>query len=609
MSVIKVMDHKLANMIAAGEVIERPSSVVKELVENSLDAGSTKIKVMIYGAGRDKIIVSDNGSGMDREDAILAFKRHASSKLYSERDLFNIKTMGFRGEALASIASVSKVTMTTSDGKVVGTKVTIEDENVTVEDASLIKGTTFTIEELFFNTPARLKYLKSDTTENSSILEVMQRLAMARSDVAFSLYFDDRLSFATNGNGKLLEVIANIYGYDAAKKMIPISFSTYEFEVTGYLGLPEIAKSNRYYMITLLNQRSVYMPKIQKAIIDGYSDYIFNSKFPFVVLDIKVDYALVDVNVHPTKKEVRLSNENNLYAALEKAISEKLKNLNHIQEVNIKSTEKVSTMPMFEQIEVPFKENIVRPTTSNQHQATEPKKEKIEENSPIKINFEDFDEQLPEAKELFKEIEVKEEKKVDIEEKNEITPLGQILNTYIVCSAPDGFYLIDQHAANERINYEKYQEILNSNIETCTPLFPIIVNLNPSDAMRLNERHFKLLEDIGLTIELFGTNTLKVSRIPLFLREEKDDSYILELIDQVLGKEKIDLISLRKHVIATMACKASIKANDRLNLFEMKQLIDQLFKCKNPTCCPHGRPTIVRFKKYDIEKMFKRTAI
>ncbi len=605
MSVIKIMDHKLANMIAAGEVIERPSSVVKELVENALDAGSKHIKVSVYGAGHDKIIVSDDGSGMDRNDALLAFKRHASSKLYSERDLFRIKTMGFRGEALASIAAVSKVTMTTSLGTGVGTKVIIEDENTIIEDASLVKGTTFVIEELFYNTPARLKYLKSDTTENASILEVMQRLAMARSDVAFSFSIDDRVVFTTNGSGKLLEVIAKIYGYDTAKKMVPISFSTYEFEVNGYLGLPEIAKSNRYYMITLLNERNVYMPKVQKAIIDGYSDFIFNSKYPFVILDIKVDYALVDVNVHPAKREVRLSNETNLFEAIEKEIKNVLGGLKPIHEVKLPTENKTQQVTLIDKVTVPYTEEIVRPIKSGPAISKEPMVQKETVSFAPKLDLEKFDQSLEEVV-IFKE-EMLKPKPVQMDVKLE--PLGQILNTYIVCRSEDGFYLIDQHAANERINYEKFQRILNSHIETCAPLFPIVINLNPTETMRLKDKQLNLLEEIGLKVEIFGNNAIKVSQIPLFLNEEKDDSYITELVEQVLNNEKIDLQILRKHVIATMACKASIKANDQLSVFEMKQLIELLFKCDNPTCCPHGRPTIVRFKKYDIEKMFKRTAI
>lgn len=324
MAIIKVMDSHLANMIAAGEVIERPSSVIKELVENALDAHAKHIEVKVYDAGRTKIVVKDDGDGMDKEDAVLAFKRHASSKLTSEHQLFKIKTMGFRGEAIPSIASVSKVTMTTSTGIGAGTKVLIENESMKVEDFSSRKGTTFSIEELFYNTPVRLKFLKTDVTENANSLEVMQRLALSRPDVAIDFYIDERHVFSTTGRNDLLEVIARIYNNETAKKMMKVEVGDYEFQIEGYIGKPELAKSTRYYMITLLNDRNVYVPKIQKAIIDAYSDFIFNSKYPFVILKIHVEYSLVDVNVHPSKREVRLSNEDKICDAINHMIKDKL---------------------------------------------------------------------------------------------------------------------------------------------------------------------------------------------------------------------------------------------------------------------------------------------
>ena len=610
MAIIKVMDSHLANMIAAGEVIERPSSVIKELVENALDAHAKHIEVKVYDAGRTKIVVKDDGDGMDKEDAVLAFKRHASSKLTSEHQLFKIKTMGFRGEALPSIASVSKVTMTTSTGIGAGTKVLIENESMKVEDFSSRKGTTFTIEELFYNTPVRLKFLKTDVTENANSLEVMQRLALSRPDVAIDFYIDERHVFSTTGRNDLLEVIARIYNNETAKKMMKVEVGDYEFQIEGYIGKPELAKSTRYYMITLLNDRNVYVPKIQKAIIDAYSDFIFNSKYPFVILKIHVEYSLVDVNVHPSKREVRLSNEDKICDAINHMIKDKLldklplteapsfhKEERVIPEEKIvnslsDSTKESISLLLDEEDTSSLKEvNVIRPA-----------KERIEVNTP-NIDLNTFDE----------EVVKKEEKQVEEEtpsfKKPRIEPLCQIHDTYIVCQALDGMYLIDQHAANERINYEKFNKALNAHINIIEPLVPYMINLSPSDILKLNDDKLNILKEIGLEVEHFGSNTLKVSKLPSFIKEYDEGSYIEELIEQVISKDKIDLDALRKHVIATMACKASIKANDKLSLREMNDLIDELFKCTNPTCCPHGRPTIIHFSKYDIEKMFKRSGI
>ena len=614
MGKIQVMSSKLANMIAAGEVIERPSSVIKELVENSIDAHAKNIEVSIFNAGRNKIIVKDDGDGMDPEDAKLAFKRHASSKLLDEYQLFKIKTMGFRGEALPSISSVSKVTMMTSTG-ILGSKVTTSEEELNIEPFKAIKGTTFIVEELFYNTPVRLKYLKSDSTEIASCLETMQRLALSFPSVSISFYIDDKLSFSTTGRGDLLEVISRLYGNDIAKKMMKVTYSSNGFDIEGYIAKPEITRSTRYYMITILNNRNVYLPQVQKSIISGYSDYIFNSKYPFVVLTLRVDHSLVDVNVHPSKKEVRLSNDKEVSLAVEEMIKEALNKENAIHEVSLPHKE-VETVTLFkDNTSSSFDTSIIRPINPRVEIKTELQNEKIKEN-----NF-DFD-----ITSLDENIDVKNNEDVNndiinneeinqVEEKNNektipyFKVIGQVLLTYIIIEVKNGFYIVDQHAANERINYEKFTKLLNSKIEVCTPLIPIIINLSPSEIKRLTEDKIKILNQIGIEIEGFGLNTIKISSIPVFIKEYNEEKYLEEIIDQVIRTDKIDLIELRKHVIATMACKASIKANDHLEIREMEDLIKTLFTCDNPTCCPHGRPTIVHFTKYDIEKMFKRSGI
>lgn len=612
MGKIQIMSSKLANMIAAGEVIERPSSVIKELVENSIDAHAKNIEVSIFNAGRNKIIVKDDGDGMDPDDAKLAFKRHASSKLLDEYQLFKIKTMGFRGEALPSISSVSKVTMMTSTGNI-GSKVTTSEEELNIEPFKAIKGTTFIVEELFYNTPVRLKYLKSDSTEIASCLEVMQRLALSFPNVAMSFYIDDKLSFSTTGRGDLLEVISRLYGNDVAKKMMKVTYSSNGFDIEGYIAKPEITRSTRYYMITILNNRNVYLPQVQKSIISGYSDYIFNSKYPFVVLTLRVDHSLVDVNVHPSKKEVRLSNDREVSSAVEEMIKEALNKENAIHEVSLPHKE-VETVALFkDNTSSSFDTSIIRPINPRTEIKIELPNEEIKEN-----NF-DFD-----INSLDEEINVKNNEDIinnevnneinQVEEKNEKTipyfrVVGQVLLTYIIIEIKDGFYIVDQHAANERINYEKFTKLLNSKIEVCTPLIPLIINLSPSEIKRLTDDKIKILNQIGIEVEGFGLNTIKISSIPVFIKEYSEEKYLEEIIDQVIRTDKIDLIELRKHVIATMACKASIKANDHLEIREMEDLIKTLFTCDNPTCCPHGRPTIVHFTKYDIEKMFKRSGI
>lgn len=612
MGKIQIMSSKLANMIAAGEVIERPSSVIKELVENSIDAHAKNIEVSIFNAGRNKIIVKDDGDGMDPDDAKLAFKRHASSKLLDEYQLFKIKTMGFRGEALPSISSVSKVTMMTSTGNI-GSKVTTSEEELNIEPFKAIKGTTFIVEELFYNTPVRLKYLKSDSTEIASCLEVMQRLALSFPNVAMSFYIDDKLSFSTTGRGDLLEVISRLYGNDVAKKMIKVSYSSNGFDIDGYIGKPEVTRSTRYYMITILNNRNVYLPQVQKSIISGYSDYIFNSKYPFVVLTLRVDHSLVDVNVHPSKKEVRLSNDREVSSAVEEMIKEALNKENAIHEVSLPHKE-VETVALFkDNTSSSFDTSIIRPINPRTEIKIELPNEEIKDN-----NF-DFD-----INSLDEEINVKNNEDIinnevnieinQVEEKNEknipyFRVVGQVLLTYIIIEIKDGFYIVDQHAANERINYEKFTKLLNSKIEVCTPLIPLIINLSPSEIKRLTDDKIKILNQIGIEVEGFGLNTIKISSIPVFIKEYSEEKYLEEIIDQVIRTDKIDLIELRKHVIATMACKASIKANDHLEIREMEDLIKTLFTCDNPTCCPHGRPTIVHFTKYDIEKMFKRSGI
>lgn len=607
MSKIHVMSSHLANMIAAGEVIERPSSVIKELVENSIDAHAKHVEVSIYNAGKSKIVVKDDGDGMDKEDSTLCFTRHASSKLIDEYQLFKIKTMGFRGEALPSICSVSKVTLYTSTQDGIGSKVEASEEGIYRSDYQAIKGSVFEVRELFYNTPVRLKYLKTDYTEIASCLEVMQRLALSYPSVAFDFYVDDKLSFSTTGRGDLLEVIARLYSNDVAKKMVKIDLETLEFKVKGYIGKPELTRSNRYFMITILNHRNVYLPKVQKCLIDAYKDYIFNSQFPFCVLDIEAEPTLVDVNVHPAKKEVRLSLEETLYSLILDGVKAKLQSLNEIHEVYIKQ-KNVETAPLFEEkkIDNPY---VYRPTVMKDIPLA---KEDLVLNDYVKKE----ETYIPKHEEVKQE-EILPEKDVkiieEVKKEKEIKPakvIGQIHKTYIVYEIEDGFYIMDQHAAMERINYEKFQKLYNSHYDIVEPLIPLSFDLSLSEMAKFNQEKKDVLEKIGIKVEEFGPTSLRIISYPTFINEKNNEHVYLEsIIKDVLSNNKVDIVELRRHVIATMACKASIKANDELSLLEMKTLYERLFMCDNPTCCPHGRPTIIYFSKYDIEKMFKRSGI
>ncbi len=603
MGKVQVLDTKLANMIAAGEVVERPSSVLKELVENSIDAGAKTISVYVYEAGRKKIVVEDDGSGMDHDDALLAFKRHATSKISSTFDLFRIKTLGFRGEALPSIASVSKMHVITYTGQGVGTELTVINEEISANDAPLRKGTTIEVEELFYNTPARLKYLKTDYTENANNIEVMSRIALAHPEISIKFYIDDKKQFQTTGRGDLLEAIANIFGYAVAKSMVKFEYKAVDYEVTGYLGKPDIAKASRYYMITLLNGRNVYMPKVQTAIKDAYQDFLPPTKYPFCVLAFKVDYSLVDVNVHPSKREVRFSKEDELRLALLEKIPEALKPKTIFDEVNINKErfpkETIEHVDIFKQSE---EENYTK---------TQEKEEKV-------TIFDDFDDDINTENKVVKEVEIKAEPIIEKEVKqvtrkeSPIKPLAQLNKTYIIgedYTGEGGFYLVDQHAAMERINYEYFSKLYSENITTMMPLIPTILNLKPSDAKLLTEEKLDLLKCVGVELEPFGLNAYKVVTVPTWIQKDNEKEYVDDLVNMALHEDKVDIFKLRKHAIATMACKASLKANMNCTMEEAKVMLDRLYNCENPHNCPHGRPIIIKFSKYEIEKLFKRTGV
>ena len=598
MNRINLMSPELANMIAAGEVIERPSSVIKELVENSIDAKATRIEVDIYDVGRKLIRVKDDGFGMSREDAKLAFKRHASSKVKSVYDLMRITSLGFRGEALPSIASVSNVTLLTSDGEE-GTKICLSpSKEMEVSDAALRKGTTFEIRDLFFNTPARMKYLKSDKTENSSSIEVMEHLSMCYSDVSFVLRIDGKTIFETTGRGDLKEVIALIYGKEVAKKLLEVSFEGEGYSFSGYIGEPSISYSTRYDILNFLNRRSVYVPKVQKAFIDAYKDYLPPSRYPFVAVNFSVDYSLVDVNVHPTKREVRLSIEEEVASNVYKEVK---RSLLLTRQSFVSSSISGATLTLEQPT---LKENdFVNIFEENE------KKQPQEAFKDVVTLFDEFDKE--EKENYIKDsLIVEDDVSPRFESKTNfpsLTLIGQVFDTYLLAQGEDGLYFIDQHAAAERINFEKCEDDFNSSSSRVVPLIPLVIELPYSSLTNYDKEHILALESLNIYTSSFGGNAIKVDEIPSYLSEEDDESVLRDIILSTLKGNKVDIASLKRLSIASRACKMSLKANRLLTREEQLRLLKNLAKCRNPLNCPHGRPTIVKVSKYDLEKMFKRT--
>lgn len=581
---IILLDSELANQIAAGEVIERPGSVVKELIENSIDAGATSVDVFISDAGRKEIIVKDNGHGIRSDELPLAFARHATSKIHSAFELFRIKTLGFRGEALPSIASVSKVSLETRVEGFDGVKALLQNNAISTEPVACNVGTKISVQELFYNTPARLKYLKQDYTENAVTLDLVTKAALANPHISFSLTFDDKLRFKTSGRGDLKETILNIYGLNYVKNLLPIEFSTADFSVRGYLGNTNLVRANRYGMITNLNGRNVYMPKVVSAISEAYHGFIAPTRFPFVVLNMEIEPELVDVNVHPTKKEVRFSKEVELNNALLLKIPKALRSDDFIPAPSFSAPEVDS--PLFkEDSEYVVPTQLVFDFKSE----SEPQSLPISEPHASDV-FTNFNE-VPLVSNVF-----------------DVRALASISQTYIIAETADGgFWLIDQHAAHERINYEKFQRVLNENLKTRPLLIPELHSFSQSEISLFTDETINTLREVGLEVELFGTNTVRVTSVPNYSGEYHENVYIGNILEEVVNSKKLNPARLRTNAIATMACKASIKAKHRLSISEMQHLINELLRCENPYSCPHGRPTIVKFNEYEIEKMFKRT--
>lgn len=591
MTKIKVMSENLANKIAAGEVVEKCASVVKELVENSIDAGATSIRIDLEQGGLKKIKITDDGIGMEHEDAILSFQRHATSKLIREDDLFFINTLGFRGEALPSIASVAEVDLITCASEI-GTHIHIKGGKLEIDEPSdARKGTIIEVSNLFYNTPARLKFLKSEQYELANTTGFIEKLSFSYPEIKFELTNNGKTITKTSGSGNLLKTIHEVFGLNVSSKMIEVKASCDDYDMEGYICKPEILKSNRNYMITIVNGRIVKNNDLNRAINDAYFRYKPDIKYPVVVLKFETDPTLIDVNIHPTKQDIKLSKTDELYnmilETIKKKLYEELLIPNAMKEEAVKITLPQS---MIDDAEI---KNSLENKVVNSY---EEEQENIQQELELVIN-----EPTVEYKSVKDRIINPEFKLLNLQ------VIGQTLGTYIVCQNDDGLYLVDQHAAKERVNYELVQEQFeNKEINIVETLIPINIELNSSDFYKIKE-NIDILNELGFSIEEFGINTYTIKAHPTWLKEGYEEEVIRNIFDEIINNDtKFDRVRFNNRLISTIACKMSVRANTRLSQEGMEEIIRELVRCKNPYNCAHGRPTIVKFSNYDLERMFKR---
>ncbi|PCK21430.1 DNA mismatch repair protein MutL [Bacillus pumilus] len=631
MAKIIQLSDDLSNKIAAGEVVERPASVVKELVENAIDASSTVIEIDVEEAGLSSIRMIDNGVGIDAEDCKLAFQRHATSKIKDENDLFRVRTLGFRGEALPSIASVSHLEMKTSTGEGAGTHLALQGGKIISEKkTSGRRGTEIVVTNLFYNTPARLKYMKTVHTELGNISDVVNRIALAHPEVSIRLRHQGKVLLQTNGNGDVRHVLAAIYGTAVAKKMLPLHVQSLDFEVKGYISLPEVTRASRNYMSSVVNGRYVKHFPLVKAIHEGYHTLLPIGRHPITFIEMNMDPILVDVNVHPSKLEVRLSKEQELHELIKQGI----KGVFQKQQL-IPSAQVPKKAPM------PVVKNEQQSLTFDSKQANTGGKETPMSYQPVPLDSvayetsqtEAYGYPEPESKDAFLPVsnEEKPSASVHIEEsaasleyeetvlKEEATentseservpvmyPIGQMHGTYILAQNERGLYIVDQHAAQERIKYEYYREKVGEiEQEVQEMLVPLTFHYSKND-MLIIEEHKDILAKVGVFLEPFGSGSYIVRSHPQWFPKGEEAELIEEIIQQVLDEKRVDIKKLREEAAIMMSCKGSIKANRHLRHDEIKALLDELRQTRDPFTCPHGRPIIIHHSTYEMEKMFKR---
>ncbi|MEK4218823.1 MULTISPECIES: DNA mismatch repair endonuclease MutL [unclassified Bacillus (in: firmicutes)] len=622
--VIQLSDE-LSNKIAAGEVVERPASVVKELVENAIDADSTVIEIDIEEAGLASIRVLDNGEGMENEDCKRAFRRHATSKIKDENDLFRVRTLGFRGEALPSIASVSHLEITTSTGEGAGTKLMLQGGNIISESrSSSRKGTEIVVSNLFFNTPARLKYMKTVHTELGNITDVVNRIALAHPEVSIRLRHHGKNLLQTNGNGDVRHVLAAIYGTAVAKKMLPLHVSSLDFEVKGYIALPEITRASRNYMSSVINGRYIKNFPLVKAVHEGYHTLLPIGRHPITFIEITMDPILVDVNVHPSKLEVRLSKETELHDLIRDGIKDVFKQQQLIPSAQLpkKSAPVIKNEQQFMTFdEKPAERKVPEKAPMPSYS---PMKLSSVVKEPVEIEDELPSEQLvthsvaeieqdiaepavtEELPEAFEQEPAQELQQTSSERVPIMYPIGQMHGTYILAQNENGLYIIDQHAAQERIKYEYFREKVGEvEPEVQDMIVPLTFHYSTNEALII-EQHQQELESVGVFLESFGSNSYIVRCHPAWFPKGEEAELIEEIIQQVLDSKNIDIKKLREEAAIMMSCKGSIKANRHLRNDEIKALLDDLRSTSDPFTCPHGRPIMIHHSTYEMEKMFKR---
>ncbi|WP_339227790.1 DNA mismatch repair endonuclease MutL [Oceanobacillus sp. FSL K6-2867] len=615
------MSENLANKIAAGEVVERPASVVKELVENSIDANSTWIRIDIVEAGLQQIKIRDNGDGMSEEDSTKAFLRHATSKIRNETDLFHVKTLGFRGEALASIASVSRLTIKTSQGDAASTFLSLEGGKLLEKKKSdARKGTEITVEDLFFNTPARLKYMKSLHTELGHITDLLNRLALSHPEIRFEATHNGKGLFRTAGTGDVLQVISQIYGMNIAKKMLRIKHETLDFSIEGYIAKPEVTRASRAYVSTIINGRYIRSAALNQAVIRAYHTLLPIGRSPIVVLSIKMDPILVDVNVHPTKLEVRFSKDRELFTAIEETIKQKFREITLIPEMERKVKPKEHSIQHVINFDKPIvdKESESRGWQSKEQEITfnptvqeirDPEtlsSENVEKYTTSEKEAEQSSSPIPEIKELQQEVDEVQPGEEAKQRVPTMYPIGQLQGTYILAQNENGLYMIDQHAAQERIKYEFFKGKLGKPInESQELLIPMTFEFSKPETIFI-EQHKESFEKVGLFFEAFGNQTYVIRSHPNWFPKGFEEEIIREMVEQIMNEEKLNIESIREEAAILMSCKRSIKANHYLKQEEMFRLLEDLRTTTDPFTCPHGRPIIVHFSTYELEKMFKR---
>ena len=687
MGKINILSAELSNKIAAGEVVERPASVVKELVENSLDAGSTNIKIIIKEFGIEQIRIIDNGSGISNDDLERAFLRHATSKIREDYDLFHIKTLGFRGEALASISSVSRVTIKSCAGEAQGKMLVLEAGKVTNEEYyAPIKGTDLSVENLFYNTPARLKYLRNAHTEQANITNVIYKFALSYPNVSFELHVDDKITFKTYGDGDVHKILSKIYNMSVARNMISFSGNNDDYKVYGYISVPDETRASKNYINIFINGRYIRNYIIQNSIIDAYGTLLMKNRYPLCVINIDMDPILLDVNVHPTKQEVRLSKEAELISLIKGAISERLANYTYIpQGMNNVLTKKekanIEKFNFLDELDNKFgmqtEENNTSLFNKGQNEANFIKEDDIvfgEDNDIQKLQEElnsnneshirrqqteisGMESSLPDLsytarprenynkygdkptkKEIenfmnfskreeigevtkeeisntivkdnshfdeIKNLKIVQDESMEVKTLPDLKVLAQIFKTYILSEADNKLYLIDQHAAAERYNYEKLQrDFIDRKNYKKQMLIPMTFDFSIEEAAEIRN-NFEKFTELGIDFEEFGDNSYVVREFPGWI-EEDEEEMIKIIVEKVLNNNKITFNELRNDAIAMASCKMSIKANQILSEVEMNKVISDLYKCKNPFTCPHGRPIITKMEKKDLEKMFKR---